>query len=76
MLRVLDYLRHARPAPDERMAEELDLLESKRSGEGRWPLETTYHDASHVDLGEVVGHPSRWLTLRGLRVMRWAGRER
>ena len=72
--RVLDYLRSARPAPDERMAEALDILESKRDADGRWPLDHAYHDRLLVDLGEAEGQPSRWITLRAMRVLRWAGR--
>jgi hypothetical protein len=72
--RVLDYLRQARPGPDGRMDEALDILESKRDAEGRWPLDHAYHDQLHVDLGEAEGGPSRWITLRALRVLRWAGR--
>jgi hypothetical protein len=73
--RVLDYLRIARPEPDERMTEALDILESKRDADGRWPLDHAYHDASLVDFGDAEGQPSRWITLRGARVMRWADRE-
>jgi hypothetical protein len=72
--RVLDYLRVARPSADERMTEALDILESKRDAEGRWPLEVAHHDRLHVDLGEREGQPSRWITLRALRSLRWAGR--
>jgi hypothetical protein len=75
VVRVLDFLRQARPEPDERMAEALDIVESKRDANGRWPLDHAYHDASHVDFGEAEGKPSRWITLRALRVLRWAGRE-
>ena len=74
VVRALDYLRSARPAPDDRMAEGLDLVESKRGADGRWPLERAYHDRLHVDLGEAEGQPSRWITLRALRTLRWAGR--
>jgi len=74
VVRVLDYLRSARSAPDERMTEALDVVESKRDVAGRWPLEARYHEASHVDLGETLGGPSRWITLRGSRILRWAGR--
>ncbi|WP_456845916.1 hypothetical protein [Cellulomonas sp. P5_C6] len=70
--RVLDYLRVARPRPDERMAEALEVLGSKRGADGRWRLERAYHDRLLIDLGETEGQPSRWLTLRGLRVLRWA----
>ena len=69
--RVLDYLRSARPAPDERMTEALDILESKRDADGRWPLDHAYHDRLLVDLGESEGEPSRWITLRALRILRW-----
>ena len=72
--RVLDHLRTARPASDERTTEALDILESKRSADGRWPLEHAYHDKLLVDLGETEGQPSRWITLRALRVLRWADR--
>jgi hypothetical protein len=73
LVRVLDYLRAARPSPDEGMAEALDIVAAKRDAEGRWPLEARYHEASHLDFGEKVGAPSRWITLRGLRILRWAG---
>jgi len=73
--RVLEYFRVARPGPDERMTEALDILESKRDADGRWPLDHAYHDASLVDFGEAEGNPSRWITLRCLRVLRWANRE-
>ena len=74
VVRVLDYFRTARPEPDERMTEALDIVESKRDAEGRWPLDYAYHDRLPVDLGEAEGQPSRWITLRGLRILRWAGR--
>ncbi|HEY7975221.1 MAG TPA: hypothetical protein VID72_07755, partial [Ktedonobacterales bacterium] len=74
ILRGLDYLREAGVAPDERIAEALGIVESKRDADGRWPLEHAHHDQLLVDLGEREGEPSRWITLRALRVLRWAGR--
>ena len=71
VLRALDYFRQARPEPDERMTEAVELVESKHDAEGRWPLEHAYHDRLLVDLGEEVGKPSRWITLRALRVLDW-----
>ncbi len=71
--RVLDYFRAARRAPDDRMAEALGILESKRDPDGRWPLDRAYHDRLLVDFGEREGEPSRWITLRAMRVLRWAG---
>ena len=75
ILRGLDYLRAAGVAPDERVAEAVSIVESKRDGDGRWPLEHAHHDRLLVDFGERQGDPSRWITLHALRVLRWAGRD-
>jgi hypothetical protein len=74
VMRVLDYFRQARDEPDQRMDEALDIVESKRDSDGRWPLDHAYHDKLLVDFGDTEGKPSRWITLRGARVLRWAGR--
>jgi len=74
VLRGLEYLRDAGVAPDERAAEAIELVESKRDRDGRWPLETRYPGAMPVEIDEGVGRPSRWNTLRALRVLRWYGR--
>jgi hypothetical protein len=74
VVRVLDYFRSARQEPDERMAEALEIVESKRDADGRWPLDHAYHDKLLVDFGDSEGQPSRWITLRALRILRWAGR--
>ncbi|HEX5039971.1 MAG TPA: hypothetical protein VFW95_07540 [Candidatus Limnocylindria bacterium] len=72
VVRVLDYFRASGRKPDERMNEALEVVASKVDRDGRWPLETAYHEDLTVDLGEHVGQPSRWITLHALRVMRWA----
>ncbi len=71
VLRGLDYLCHAGIAPDERLAEAIDLVASKRDGEGRWSLETRYPGRMPVETDEGEGQPSRWITLRALRVLDW-----
>jgi hypothetical protein len=71
VLRGLDYLRRAGVAPDERVTEAVELVASKRGRDGRWLLETTYPGRMPVELDEEVGLPSRWNTLRALRVLRW-----
>ncbi len=71
VLRGLEYLRRAGASPDERVAEAIKLVASKRDGDGRWPLETRYRGAMPVETGESEGRPSRWNTLRALRVLRW-----
>jgi hypothetical protein len=73
VLRGLDYLRHAAVTPDERAAEAIALVESKRTSDGRWLLEAHYGGQTPVDFGEQVGQPSRWITLKALRVLAWYG---
>jgi hypothetical protein len=71
VLRGLEYLRRAGVAPDDRVAEAIDLVESKRDGDGRWPLETRHPGQMPVEIDEGEGRPSRWNTLRALRVLDW-----
>jgi hypothetical protein len=71
VLRGLEYLRRAGVAPDERIAEAIDLVASKRNDDGRWPLETQYPGKMPVETDEGEGRPSRWNTLRALRVLDW-----
>jgi hypothetical protein len=71
VLRGLEYLRRAGVAPDERVAEAIELVASKRDGDGRWPLETRYPGVMPVETDEGEGRPSRWITLRALRVLDW-----
>jgi hypothetical protein len=71
VLRALEYLRRAGVAPDERVAEAIDLVASKRDADGRWPLETQHPGKMPVDTGEGEGRSSRWITLRALRVLDW-----
>ena len=82
VLRGLDYLRAAGVPPDARVAEAIDLVRSKRDAEGRFPLENP-HESEMVtarvrdlgfDMDEREGRPSRWNTLRALRLLQWAGR--
>lgn len=69
VLRGLEYLRRAGVAPDERVAEAIDLVASKCDGDGRWLLETRYPGVMPVEVDE--GRQSRWITLRALRVLGW-----
>jgi hypothetical protein len=81
-LRGLDYLRDAGVTPDARVAEVVELVRSKRDAEGRLPLENPHASEMvnarlrdlEFDMDERAGRPSRWNTLRALRVLRWAGR--
>lgn len=71
VLRGLEYLRRAGAPPDPRAAEAIDLVMSKREAGGRWLLDTRYPGRMPVDLDDDEGRPSRWMTLRALRVLRW-----
>jgi hypothetical protein len=71
VLRALEHLRRAGAAPDRRAAEAIDRVAAKRDPDGRWPLETRYAGRMPVEMDDGVGRPSRWNTLRALRVLRW-----
>ena len=71
VLRGLDYLRRARVTPDERVTEAVRLVQSKRDDEGRWALETKHPGTMPIEVDEGEGRPSRWNTLRALRVLRY-----
>jgi hypothetical protein len=71
VLRGLEYLRRAGVTPDERVAEAIELVESRRGADGRWPLEVRYPGRMPVEIDEGEGLPSRWITLRALRVLHW-----
>ncbi len=71
VLRGLDYLRSAGVAPDERVAEAVDLVLSKRDEDGKWPLEVSYPGRMPIEIDDGEGLPSRWITLRALRVLDW-----
>ncbi len=71
VLRALDYFREAGDPPDRRVDEAIDLLRSRQQSDGTWLLENTHPGAVHFALEEGDGRPSRWNTLRALRVLRW-----
>ena len=71
VLRALDHFRRAGEAPDERVDEAVQLIRGKRQPDGRWLLENTHPGASRFELEDGDGRPSRWNTLRALRVLRW-----
>jgi hypothetical protein len=76
VLRGLDYLRAADDRPDDRLAEAIDLVEAKRRDDGRWLLENPHPGQLHFAMDEGEGRPSRWNTLRAMRVLRWYGQTR
>ena len=74
VLRALDYLREADVQPDERVEEAIGVVEGNRAPDGRWPLQNVHRGAAHIEMDDGEGTPSRWITLRAMRVLDWAGR--
>jgi hypothetical protein len=70
ILRALDYFRVACGAYDLRMNEAIQRIKDKRRPEGYWLLENSYSEALALPLDESIGQPSRWNTLRAMRVLR------
>jgi hypothetical protein len=73
MLRALDYFARADAERDLRLQESIDLVISRRRPDGRWPLQQKYRALVYFDM-ERTGGPSRWNTLRALRLLRWWGK--
>jgi len=71
VLRALDYFRRAGGAPDERLAEAVQLVRDKRQPDGTWLLENTHPGEAQFEFEDGDAHPSRWNTLRALRVLDW-----
>ena len=71
VLRGLDYLRDTGAPPDDRVAEAIAVVEGNRDSDGRWPLQNVHPGESHFEMEEGEGRPSRWNTLRALRVLEW-----
>jgi hypothetical protein len=76
VLRGLDYLRDAAVGPDDRVTEAIGIVESNRDPDGRWPLQNVHEGDAHFAIDDGEGQPSRWNTLRALRVLDWVGRQR
>lgn len=68
VLRALDYFASAKVPYDSRMDDAIEVLLNKRRFDGNWPLQANHPGKSHFDM-EQTGKPSRWNTLRVLRVL-------
>ena len=69
-IRALDYFRVCGAQKDKRMNDAIELLHKKQKKDGLWPLNSGMSGRKYFDL-EVAGQPSRWNTLRALRVLDW-----
>lgn len=70
VLRGLEYFRAA-DRPDARCADAVELVRSKRGADGRWRHENTHDGPTLLDMNVPEKWPSRWITLRAERVLRW-----
>ena len=71
VLRALEYFRSVGDAPDSRMDEAINLLRAKRQPDGIWLLENTHPGKVHFEFENGDNQPSRWNTLRAMRVLKW-----
>jgi hypothetical protein len=75
VLRGLDYFRMASiatgRAPDPRLGEAIEHIRARRLDNGTWPLDWSPPGRVWFDVDDGPGDPSRWVTLRALRVLGW-----
>jgi hypothetical protein len=75
VLRALDYFRSAATltgaAPDPRLGEAVGHVRSRRLEDGTWLLDWSPAGRVWFDVDDGAGKPSRWVTLRAMRVLRW-----
>jgi len=70
ILRSLDYFRSSEISYDDRMQSAVEILLNKRKKNNYWLLQTKHPGQTHFDM-EKTGKPSRWNTLRALRVLEY-----
>jgi hypothetical protein len=73
VLRGLEYMRAAGVRDHDRLAEAVAVVEANRDSDGRWPLQNVHPGEAYFDMDEGDGRPSRWNTLRAMRVLDWFG---
>jgi len=74
VLQTVEALTDAGCGGDPRLAAAYDLILSKRDKAGCWKMEYSYKGKTWVDV-EERGKPSKWATLRALRVLKGGGIE-
>ena len=75
VLRGLDYFRSASiltgDTPDPRLTDAIEHVRSRRRPDGTWELDWSPTGRVWFDVDDGTGEPSRWVTLRALRVLKW-----
>ena len=70
ILRALDYFQGVNAPGDQRLADAIEIVRSRQRQHGHWLLQNSYKGQTYFQL-ERLGAPSRWNTLRALRVLQW-----
>lgn len=70
ILRALNYFCSAQIKYDERMQDAIDVILKKRRKDKTWSLQSNHKGETHFEM-EKVGMPSRWNTLRAMRVLKY-----
>jgi hypothetical protein len=73
VLRGLEYMRAAGVRDHDRLAEAVAVVEANRHSDGRWLLQNVHPGEAYFDMDEGEGRPSRWNTLRAMRILDWFG---
>jgi hypothetical protein len=69
ILSALDYFQHANSKWDDRLQRAIGILLKKRNKNGTWNVQAKHPGQTHFDM-EPAGKPSRWNTLRAIRVLK------
>lgn len=70
VMRGLDYMQRANAPRDERAKEAVESVRSKHRPDGLWSVYEPYTGKVFFRL-ETPSQPSRWNTLRALRILKW-----
>lgn len=75
VLRALDYFRSSSlltgTPPDPRLSDAIEHIRSRQLDDGTWPLDWNPTGRTWFDVDDGEGNPSKWVTLKALRVLDW-----
>lgn len=75
VLRGLDYFRSVAAITgsdsDQRLAGAIEHIRSRRNDDGTWPLDWSPTGRVWFEVDDGENEPSRWLTLKAMRVLDW-----
>ena len=69
ILRALDYFQYSESKWDDRMNPAIQVLLKKRNKDSTWNVQAKHPGQVHFEM-EKAGKPSRWNTLRSMRVLK------